>query len=77
MRRLVTLMLVVLALLLSASPQQPVKVSPEFAKAANLALVAVKNSDNTSLLPDKLVKEAINNADAPAISDTETAVLSE
>lgn len=52
-------------------------VSAEFAKAANLALVAIKNSQTMGDTPDQIVTAAINDADAAAISESETAVLTE
>jgi hypothetical protein len=79
MKKTITTVLAVLALALSVSAQEPTKkaVSAEFAKAANLALVAIKNSDNTGMGPDKTVQTAINDADAAGISDSETAVVKE
>jgi membrane-associated protease RseP (regulator of RpoE activity) len=58
------------------------QVSSEFAKAANLALVAIKNSDFAGnpiegRNPDQTVAAAINNADAAAVSESETAVFRE
>jgi hypothetical protein len=52
-------------------------VSAEFAKAANAALVAIKNSETQGDTPDQTVVAAVNEADAAAVSDSETAVLRE
>jgi len=56
------------------------KVSPEFAKAANVALVAIRNSTHSSkglddLGPDQTVQTALNSADAAAVSATETSIV--
>lgn len=60
----------------------PAEVSPEFAKAANLAFVAIRNSMHSStgatdLAPDQTVQTAINHADAIAVSVTETSLMQE
>jgi membrane-associated protease RseP (regulator of RpoE activity) len=71
-----------------AQAAQPSRVGPrnevsgEFAKAANLALVAIKNSDFAGNpidggSADQTVVAAINNADAAAVSEPETAVFRE
>jgi hypothetical protein len=88
MQKLIFVTLAVPALALSISAQQKAEdaakpeatkakavVSTEFAKAANLALVAIKNSDKEGFEPDKTVQTAINDADAAAISDSENAVV--
>jgi hypothetical protein len=66
MSKTITILLAVVALTLSVSAQEQTKkaISAEFAKAANLALVAVKNSDSTAMCGDKTGREAINTADA-------------
>jgi hypothetical protein len=58
----------------SAQEQKPA-ISPGFSKAANLALVAVRNSNNRAISPDKTVQAAINDADAAAFSDREIAIV--
>lgn len=51
-------------------------VSAEFAKTANLAFVAIGNSGNTDPNhQDDIVQTAVNNADAVAISKSETGVM--
>ena len=55
-------------------------VSPEFAKTANAAFVAIRNSMHSSrgatdLAPDATVQAAINNADVAASSPSETSVV--
>jgi hypothetical protein len=76
MTRTLSIVIAVFALALGASAQEPVKVSADFSKAANLALVAIKNSPNAGLGgPDKLVREAINSAEAAAFTAPEIAVV--
>ena len=55
-------------------------VGPEFAKAANAAFVAIRNSAHSSkdvvdLAPDQTVQAAINKADEAASSAPETSVI--
>jgi hypothetical protein len=66
----IAVLLVLTACAVAQNGDSPKKVSAEFAKAANLALVAIKNASEW-----KLQEEAINNAEAVAVSPEETAAL--
>jgi hypothetical protein len=66
----IAVLLVLTACAMAQNGDSPKKVSAEFAKAANLALVAIKNDS-----AEKLQEEAINNAEAVAVSPEETAAL--
>jgi hypothetical protein len=59
-----------------AANQPSAVVSAAFAKAGNLALAAIENSNTTGENgPDKPVEAAINDVDASAISTAETLVV--
>jgi hypothetical protein len=66
---------IALFLAAAASAQEAKEISPDFSRAANRALVAIKNSDNTDTEgPDSIVREAINAVDAAAFNEQENAV---
>ena len=75
MKNTLRVLAVALALVVIGSAQDTNEISPDFSRAANLALVAIKNSDNTDTEgPDNIVREAINSVDAAAFNEEENAV---
>lgn len=69
--RFVALTLLLTSFAWSQEPSEP-DVSVEFAKAGNLALVAIKNAKDK---PDQLVKAAINDTEAAAFNDAEIYIV--
>ncbi len=67
-----TAVLLLIGIAWSQEQSEPADVTADFAKASNLALVAIKNAKGE---PDKLVKTAVNDAEAAAFNDAELYVV--
>jgi hypothetical protein len=70
--RFIAVTLLLMNMVCAQEQSESADVSVDFAKAGNLALVAIKNANGE---PDKLVKSAVNNAEATAFNDAEIYVV--